>query len=389
MKNILLIISCVAMILCSCSTYEQALKTQCLDCPVEQGNYKHADRLKPLFDELLSHGVPGVAVAIYSPEGSWEYASGLAKIEDRSPMTSGHLHYLQSIAKTYLAVAVLQLHEAGKITLDAPITQYLSTDQHKHITRAQDMTVRMLLNHTSGMAEYNSDPGYLAQLLQHPDRYFTAQDFLEVISGKPVMFEPGSRYAYCNMNYEVLALITDAITGDHTRFITEQILKPLALNATYYRNEAGYLTYDRLYNAYWDRYSDGILENVSQMQRTNVSTMVGDDGIVSTPMDAVLFLKGLVEQKLIKKETLAMMHEGFANDSGKVEYGLGLDHGVFADYPAVGHSGGGLGAGCQLYYFPHNDTYFFLGINMGTVTGSPIQDKALPVLNKVHAILAE
>ena len=67
-------------------------------------------------------------------------------------------------------------------------------------------------------------------------------------------------------------------------------------------------------------------------------------------------------------------------DDGKPEYGLGLDYATFNNLPAIGHSGGGLGSGCQLYYIPSKNIYFFLGINIGTVTESPIFEKASPLL---------
>ena len=132
-------------------------------------------------------------------------------------------------------------------------------------------------------------------------------------------FEPGSRYSYRNSNYELLSLIADELTGDHARHLTELIFKPLGLNNTYYRHEPGYLTYPQLVNSYWDRHSDGILENVSQMQRTNVSSMIGDDGIVSTPEDAVLFLKGLMEGEILSLETVELMKQGFLRSDGQAD----------------------------------------------------------------------
>src|SRR6185503_4533694 len=107
----------------------------------------------------------------------------------------------------------------------------------------------------------------------------------KTIEGKPLTFVPGSKYSYRNTNYLLLALMTDAITGDHAKFISETIFAPLELSNTFYRHEAGYIDYPLLTNSYWDRYSDGAVENVSQMQRMNVSTLIGDDGIVTTPVD--------------------------------------------------------------------------------------------------------
>ncbi|MCB0376728.1 MAG: beta-lactamase family protein, partial [Sinomicrobium sp.] len=250
-------------------------------------------------------------------------------------------------------------------------------------------TVRMLLNHTSGVPEYNYAPAYVTYLLQHPDHYFTAEDYLGYIKGKPLDFAPGSRYSYRNSNYVILSLIADTVTGDHARFITETIFVPLGLTHTFYRSEPGYLNYPELTNAYWDRYSNGILENVSQLQRNNVACLTGDDGIVTTPAEAVLFLRGLMEGRLLSATTLTEMKTWVRDDKGNPAYGLGLDYAVFNGRIAYGHSGGGIGAGCELYYFPAENTYVFVGINLGTVTYSPLHDGAKKARNRLYRALLD
>ena len=377
------------LILVGCRLYKQDLETNCTEILVRNNPYTKEDKLVSLFEELLETGIPGVGAVVYSDEGWWQYSSGLAKIETKEKMKPCHLHYLQSIAKTYQAVAILKLYEKGKLELDHPINQYLPEKYVKMIPRSNEITVRMLLNHTSGLPEYNSHPINITQLLQNPEKFFSTEEYFKVIDGKPLDFEPGSKYSYRNLNYELLSLIADQLTGNHAKHITALIFQPLGLSNSYYRNEDGYLAYPQIYNSYWDRHSDGILENVSQMQQTNVSSMIGDDGIVATPKDAVMFLKGLMEGKILKLESVELMKAGFELSNGKIEYGLGLDHADFGGKKAFGHSGGGLGAGCQLYFIPDNNTYFFIGINMGSITESPITDAAAPILKEIHQVLAK
>jgi len=351
------------------------------DQPSKSAEYQQA------LDRMVQKGVPGVALAVYSPEGWFTGAAGLARIEDHTPMQRCHLQYLQSVAKTYMAVATLQLYEQGKIDLDAPFTQYLPPAQARTITRASSITIRMLLAHTSGIPEYNMRPAYITRLLQHPDYVFNPTEYFQYIAGRPLDFEPGSRYMYCNTNYEILALVADAITGDHAQFISENILKPLGLDHTYYRHEAGYLNYPNLVNTYWDRYSNGMVENATVLQHNNVASLIGDDGIVATPEDAVKFLRGLMEGKLLSPLTMALMKTWSNDRYGKPTYGLGLDYALFNDAVAFGHSGGGIGAGCQLYYFPGKELYFFLATNLGTVTESPIHNALLADLHALHELM--
>jgi D-alanyl-D-alanine carboxypeptidase len=179
-------------------------------------------------------------------------------------------------------------------------------------------------------------------------------------------------------------MIADRITGDHRRYMEDKIFRPLGLKQTYYRINQGDTYGNKLVNSYWDRFGNGILENVSILQNTNVASMAGDDGIITTPEEAILFLRGLMEGRLVSESSLEMMQKWTTGDNGKPEYGLGLDYSVFNDLPSIGHSGGGLGSGCQLYYIPSRNIYFFLGINIGTVTESPIFDKVTPLLDKIH-----
>jgi D-alanyl-D-alanine carboxypeptidase len=358
----------------------------------DSGSIKNAaaDRteIQKIMEEMVQQGIPGAVAAIYDQNGLWTYACGYACIEDKTPMGTCYLQYLQSISKTYMAVAIMKLYEAGRIKLDAPITTYLPEKIKKNIVDGDRVTVNMLLNHTSGLPEYNFAPVYITRLLQNPMRIFTPEEYIKYIRGKPLDFEPGSRHSYRNTNYVLLALIADQITGDHGKYMEEEIFRPMGFTHTFYRIQQGNSYGNKLVNSYWDRYGNGILENVSLLQNTNVASMAGDDGIITTPEEAILFLKGLLEGKLVSKASLEMMQKWSLGGDGKPEYGLGLDYATFNNLPAIGHSGGGLGSGCQLYYVPSKNIYFFLCINVGTVTESPIFEKAAPLVEKLqNAIL--
>jgi D-alanyl-D-alanine carboxypeptidase len=349
--------------------------------------YSKAKELNTILEEVVKHGVPGVSIAVHSPQGWWQASAGFAKLETQTAMEPCHLLFLQSISKTYMAVAILRLYEQGKINLDEPITKYLSPQLSAHITTAEKITVKMLLNHTSGIPEYNLQPKYITYLLQHPRHYFAPEDYLKYIHQKPLDFAPGSNYSYRNTNYLLLALIGDAITGDHANFIRKNIFKPLEVTQTFYRGDSGYLNYPSLVNSYWDRHSNGIVENASELQNHNVVSLIGDDGIVTTPLEAVTFLKGLIEGKLLSITTLELMKSWVNDRKGNPTYGLGLDHAAFAGHKAYGHSGGGIGAGCQLYFFPEKNVYVFLGINLGTVTDSPLHIEMTKAIDQLYEVI--
>lgn len=344
----------------------------------------HFAKVQEKMEELVKLGIPGIVAGVQTEQESWYSSAGYSRIEDLTPMNPCNLQYLQSISKTYLATSILQLKEQGKIDLDQPVAKYLPPELAAWIVQSDRMTVRMLLNHTSGIHEYNYLPEYITVLLQDPDHAFTPLDYMELIKGKEPNFEPGSRYSYRNSGYVLLALMMDYLTGDHAEFIRQNIFNKLDLKNTFYRESSAYLEKPTLVDGYWDRYSNGIVENSSYLQKQNVRKMIGDDGIITTAADGIRFLEALMKGELISSTSLAEM-KTWENDSKSVpQYGLGLDLTTLGGKEAIGHSGGGLGAGSQLYYFPERNTYIFLAINLATVTGSPIHTQAEKVLNELY-----
>jgi len=343
-----------------------------------------AASIQAVLDQLVQQSIPGAVASIYDTQGSWTGSAGYASLESGLSMQSTHLQYLQSIAKTYMAVVILKLYEEGSIDLDEKAGKYLPEEQSKLVPGLEKVTVRMLLNHTSGLPEYNFDPTYITRLLQNPTRLFEPAEYLEYVKNMKPMFEAGSRYSYVNLNYVLLALIADQVTGNHAVYMKEKIFEPLGLKHTFYRIAQGNTYGGMLVNSYWDRHSNGTIENISVLQNSNVASMAGDDGLITTPEEAVLFLKGLMEGKLLKPETFAMMQQWVKDSKGKARYGLGLSVTNMAGEQAIGHSGGGLGSGCELYYFPAKQVYMFLSINLGTVTTSPIHKHAEKLLEELH-----
>ncbi|MFD2098705.1 serine hydrolase domain-containing protein [Flagellimonas iocasae] len=352
-------------------------------------NHPKRNEVSTILKSLVENGCPGASFALLDNDGWWIESVGLSNIEEQRNMENTFLHYLQSVAKTYMAVAILKLYEDGKLRLEDPITQHLDPKVSKMVDRADEITIKMLLNHTSGVPEYNFNPEYASTLLQHPETAFKAVDYIKFIDGEPLTFEPGSQYSYRNTNYVLLSLIADKITGNHGNYIEKTIFKPLGLTHTYYQISYEKLKDEILVSSYWDRYSDGILENISHIQKQNVTYMVGDDGIVTTTTEAILFLKGLLEGKLLQDSTMELMMTWVKNREGKPAYGLGLGHGEVDGHPYYGHSGGGIGSGCELRYFPETNRYMFIAINIGTVTYSPLHIPLEELRNKLFLAMTE
>jgi D-alanyl-D-alanine carboxypeptidase len=345
---------------------------------VSNANFTKATAIDSILKKYTGAGVPGVSVAVYTPaQGWWESAAGFSNIENKTPMQPCRLQYLQSVSKTYLAVAILQLKEKGKVDLEKPITKYLPVKYSKHISNADQITVRMLLNHTAGIPDYATNAGFAKRVVEQPLLPFTREHALTYISKEPPLFEPGTDYSYSNTNYLMLSVIADVLTGDHTVFISKNILVPLGATNTHYKNDYLFLDHlPTLTSSYWDLFGNGTLVNIDKMQRMNVACIKGDDGMVSTPADVVKFMRGLMEGKLLSDASMKEMQTWATDKAGNPEYGLGLIYFKIGDLVGYGHGGGGLGAGCLLLYVPSRNLYCFFAVNIGVVlTSTPLLEK--------------
>ena len=340
--------------------------------------------MKKYTDAIL----PGTAIAVYTEkEGWWASSSGYASLEEKKPMENCHLQYIQSVSKMYMAVEILLLKEQGKINFDDPMTKYLPLKYSSYIKDADKITVRMLLNQTSGVPEYNSNPSFVNHVMMHPSDYFTQEDCLKSINGEGLQFAPGSKYRYTNTNYLLLSLIGDALTGNHAEFIKKNILQPLGLKNTYYGLDHNYLNGLNVPQSYWDALAVGRPANFTRLQQVTVASSKGDDGLVCTPVDAVMFLKAIIEGKILKPESLKEMLDFVKDEKGRNRYGMGMIYFDLEGIPAYGHGGGGIGAGCGLIYVPSRKTYVFISTNLGVLVESDATKKADDMKNEILVAL--
>ena len=339
--------------------------------------YSKAKALDSILKYFTHNMLPGASVAIYSEaEGWWAGVQGYADLEKKLPMTNCHLQYLQSVSKSYMAVEILQLKEQGKIDLDAPMTKYLPSKYSRYIKNPGSVTIRMLLNHTSGVPEYNEAPAFVSKVILHPLQNFSSEDCLKGINGMDFQFSPGSKYKYTNTNYLLLSLIGDAITGDHAAYIKKNIFIPLELNNSYYGKDLNYLKGLLLPQSYWDVFNNGIAINATPFQQMTVACSKGDDGIVCTTTDAVKYLKGLMEGKLLNEGSMKDLMEFVKDEKGNKKYSMGMIYFDLGGLPAYGHGGGGIGAGCGLLYIPSHKVYVFMATNIGCFIDSKLSAKA-------------
>jgi len=185
-------------------------------------------------DALIEQGrvdehVPGLAVGIVL-DGKLAYAKGFGsgKLGDpAAPMTPTTLVHMASVTKPFVATALMQLVEQGRIKLDAPVVDYLPSFALAD-PRARRITVRQMVTHTSGM------PDVKDYRWDHPERDDGALDrYVRSLSGERLLAEPGARYAYSNMAFEVLGDLIAKVSGaSFEGYLQAHLLKPLGMRSS-------------------------------------------------------------------------------------------------------------------------------------------------------------
>lgn len=225
-----------------------------------------------------------------------------------------------SNTKTYTAALVMMLVAEGEIDLDETVDTYLpGVIQHPEVTGA-DITVRQLLQHTSGLPDMSGDVG--ANLLEWQHRYISPRASLDLALTHPVSNAPGEAFRYSNANYIVAGLIIEAVAGRPiAEVIEERILKPLDLDHTYFPEQGEQVIREKHPHSY-------IPVNGELVDYTDFDPSWGHaaGAMVSTTADMTTFYSALAEGDLVPAAELAEMRETIPAPGlwEGAEYGLGL-----------------------------------------------------------------
>jgi len=331
-------------------------------------NYSRAEALQGVLDYYVSRGLPGLSLAVETQhEGLWVGVSGVSRIEDQTPMQPCHLHHSASIAKTYVATLVLQLAEEGRMDLDEQAKNYLDEEVYQNIENAELATIRQLLNHTSGI--YNFDDNMKAYVdtfndpLVNPN---TLSFFQKYVYGAPAYFKSGEAHRYSNTNYSLLGMIVERILGkDLALIVKEKITDPLDLAHTYFNTPEGSPDENRMVNSYFEHFPDQ-LQNGSDIQRHFTRIAKGHEGLIATPADFAKFMKLLVTGQVLSPEyTHLMMDDDQAFEGERYRLGI-MKYETDHEY-GFGHTGGSIGTICYAIYFPESEIAFSIACNLGTV----------------------
>jgi D-alanyl-D-alanine carboxypeptidase len=325
-----------------------------------------------------ARGVPGTAAAVIFPDGSrWAGASGSAALDPPRPATPDTPYVVGSITKTFVAALALQLAEEGVLDLEDTLDRWLPD-----YPRAGEITLRHLLNHTSGVFNYFEHPAYNRTIFGDPNRTWQPRQILDSFSGMPY-FAPGTGWHYSNTGFVLLGMViekaTDSTLGDEfeRRFMT-----PLALADSYFQAD-GPPVADA---AQGHLRRQGVLQEVSDRSdyrptKSAATVAWAAGGMVMSANDLASWCRALYGGDLLSPDSLAQLTD--YSPLGALSYGLGTRTRLLDGRRMFGHTGSLRGFMAVAWHFPDVDLTVVLVNNVGRINPNPMVDSlsmvALPL----------
>ncbi|MFC9756826.1 serine hydrolase domain-containing protein [Streptomyces sp. NPDC056921] len=297
-------------------------------------------RLQEILQRLTTvDGAPGALVEVRDRRGSTVLTSGVADVKSQAPVNRDSRFRIGSMTKMFTATTMLQLVGEHRVRLDAPVERYLPGVVRGHGNDGRKITVRQLLQHTSGLPDF-LDHLKPQEVVADPLVRYDPRDLVDMALKYPRVFEPGTDWDYSNTNYLLAGLIIEKVTGHtYAREVRERIIEPLHLRETSVpRGSAIPGPHPRGYA------QPG--QDVPLLDITEVDPSVGGaaGGMISSGTDLNRFLGALLRGDLLHPAELREMMKtrDTGNEDGRA-YGLGLESRPLPGGLYWGHAGDFLG----------------------------------------------
>ncbi|MFD9164481.1 serine hydrolase domain-containing protein [Streptomyces sp. NPDC059558] len=334
------------------------------------GRHLDRTRLQTGLNAIQQAGVYGVYSAVRDGRERFDGAAGLADVSTGRKVRPDLRHRVGSVTKTFTAVAVLQQSAKGRVDLDRPVGDYVP--ELLPGERGRKVTVRMLLNHTSGIHDYIGDafPSLLKGTTESLDdhRYRTIEPAVLIGYGvaRPQLFEPGTDWSYSNTNYVLLGEVLRKVTGqDPERLITQDVIRRAGLRDTYFPGTDPRIrgAHARMYESFY-----GIIDPPRDYSDYNMTWAGTAGALVSTTQDLNTFYRALLGGDLLPRRQLDQMRTTVDVKDGTgavaMRYGLGIYTLDTPCGPAWGHDGGVFGAGTWALSSADGRRQFAIGYNL-------------------------
>lgn len=342
-------IFCVFLVSCAS---EHAVDQQQVDNQTIISNYE------ALTDTLLSNNkVPGLIVGVWAPDRNltWVKAKGKANIATGDLMKDYYHFRIGSITKTFTYTVLLQLVDEKLLSLEDKLSKFFPD-----FPNADNVTIRMICNHTSGIYSYTKSSIFNNQMSTNPLKVWDLQEFLDIAKAQPYSFSPGTGYEYSNTNTIMAGMVVQKITGNKIEYeIKKRIIDKLNMNNTYY--PADNLFLGQHSNGYgWFGFGDSKAD-VTEAFDPSCSGAAG--AIVSDIYDLRTWVEAAVKGALLSPDMQSQRMTPVSSTE-LISYGLGLESINTGSGGFVwGHDGMIYGYRSAAYYWPANNVTIVISYN--------------------------
>ncbi|GAA2395444.1 serine hydrolase domain-containing protein [Streptomyces coeruleofuscus] len=307
--------------------------------------YGH-DATRQAVRAAVADGVPGVTLRVQRGHGAWAATAGVGDLKTGKPRSTRDHYRVASISKTFVATVVLQLEAEGRLSLDDTVDKWLPGVVRGNGHDGRKVTLRQLLNHTSGIFDYLADPGFQRT-------YMTADGFMKhrfdeadpeellafALANEPYS-APGSSFEYSNTNYLLVARVIEKATGnDYGDEIDRRIIAPLHLTSTSVPTTR--VTLPRPSSRAYSKLAETDTGPTYDVTELNARLAYGSGQMVSSSADLNRFYSALLRGRLLPPEQLEEMKTTVPSSRETSRYGLGLvDRELSCGVHVWGHDGG-------------------------------------------------
>ncbi|OKO52658.1 D-alanyl-D-alanine carboxypeptidase [Bacillus toyonensis] len=316
-----------------------AESTQNISSSSQVHDQKNRNGWKQVMQETVQLGAPGILAKAYNNGKTSSYTAGVADLSTKKPVKSDYRFRIGSVTKTFTATTVLQLVGENRVQLDDSIEKWLPGLIQGNGYDGNQITIRQLLNHTSGIAEYLKSKD--ADIMNSKKTY-TAEEIVKIGLSLPPDFSPGKGWSYSNTGYVILGMLIEKITGNsYAEEIEKRIIEPLDLSNTFLPGNSPVIPGKNHARGYVKTEGTSELKDITSYN-PSLANSAGD--MISNADDLNKFFSSLLSGKLLKERELKEMLttvpvEGKAVGDG---YGLGIYETKLPNGVSVWGHGGGI-----------------------------------------------
>ncbi len=339
------------------------------DPPAAADSLPPQQRIEKLLNTLIIEDAPGIAVRVQRGDQVLiDQAFGLADLAHHNPVTPQTKFRIGSVTKHITAAAILKLAEQDQLQLDDTLDKYLPD-----FPRGDEVTITQLLNHTSGIASYTSQPEFMDSVLLATGE----QEMIESIASKPYDFDPGTKWSYNNSGYFILGHLIGKLSGkSYAEYLQAEFFSPLEMHDTGVHTPQPILRHE----------ATGYSLTSSGFEKAldwDMSRAGGAGAIYSTTGDLTRWTRAYFSGQVISPESLKLATAPLtietAEEPIETQYGLGWFVDQHRGLDRISHGGGLQGFSSHLAYYPSEEMIIVILHNalpaVPTVSPSQISDR--------------